>query len=117
MAFNKAEYRKRRSEGKRGQGDYPETSRVLERGFGSNRARYRQKLRARYYENEDDTVGKPFTKKGVKPNPQKKEKFSLRLDPTLSNKQRFQLRKQRREMILEDQRKERENGKSSDIQA
>lgn len=78
-----------------------------------NRKQSRQKMRDRYYrpkrkvngEWEEDHVGKPFTAKGVKPNPQKKPKFELRLDPTLSNKQRLHLREARRQMIREDERK------------
>lgn len=70
-----------------------------------NRKQARQKHR-------DTTVeGKPYTAKGVKPNPQKKEKFTLTLDPTMSNHTRLKIRDQRREMIREDQRKERENAK------
>ena len=75
-----------------------------------NRAGRRSKVRIKYY-GEDDYEGKPYTAKGIKPRKQQKPKFELTLDPTLSNKQRHHLRRQRREMILEDQRKERENAK------
>lgn len=68
-----------------------------------NRKQHRMKQR------DTDENGRPYTAKGVKPNKQRKEKFSLHLDPTLSNKQRHHLRRQRREMILEDQRKEKQN--------
>ena len=77
-----------------------------------NRKQHRMKQRDKNYDNS--TEGKPFTAKGVKPNKQKKPKFELTLDPTLSNKQRYLIRKQRREMILEDQRKERENAKDQE---
>lgn len=115
MTFDKDEYRRRRKAGKRGQGDIPEGK--FTPHFGANRASYRQKLRARYYENEDDTAGKVFTAKGVKPNKQKKEKFSLTLDPTLSNKQRLHIREARREMIREDERKARNDKDQSSLQA
>lgn len=80
-----------------------------------NRKQYRQKFRQKYFANEDDHEGKPYTAKGVK-HTRKAPKFELTLDPTLSNKQRHHLRRQRREMILEDKRKEQEREKS-DLQA
>lgn len=75
-----------------------------------NRKQFRMKQR------DVSADGKPYTAKGVKPNKQRKEKFTLQLDPTMSNKTRHHLRRQRREMILEDQRKEKANEKG-DIQA
>lgn len=68
-----------------------------------NRKQARQKFRIK---GDND---KPYTAKGVKPNKRQKPKFALTLDPTMSNKQRHHLRRARREMILEDQRKAREN--------
>lgn len=49
MAFDKDEYRRRRKAGKRGQGDKLESN--FTPHFGSNRANYRQKLRAKRYIN------------------------------------------------------------------
>ena len=90
---------------------------VEETDPGKNMVRTRQGIQlinrkqARRRERDHTAEGKPYTAKGVKPNPQRKEKFSLTLDPTLSNKQRFALRKAQRELRAEEARKEKDGGK------
>lgn len=54
MPEKESEYWKRRKQGKRGQGDLPVTSKVIQRGFGSNRKAYRSRL-----------VSRDFTKPNV----------------------------------------------------
>lgn len=73
--FSKTSYRSRRAKGKRGQGDHFNPIRVVEEGKGGhmvrtskgfdtvNRKQARQKLRSRWFMDEDDKVGKPFTAK------------------------------------------------------
>lgn len=65
--FDREEYRKRRKEGKRGQGDKEKRS-FTPFGLGSNRAYDRKKSRKRFYKdpNDEKDMGKPFTKKGVR---------------------------------------------------
>lgn len=98
MSFSKATYRNRRKQGKRGQGDKPTAT--FEPGEGHhmvrgpkglqmvNRKQARQKLRAKFYEDDEDKVGKPFTRKGVK-HQQGKPKFTgPTYAPEVSNHER-----------------------------
>lgn len=86
MAFDKAEYRARRKAGKRGQGDR-EKAPLIPFGFGSNRARYRMKVRKRFHLNDEDTAGRPYTKKRVRHRNGRKP-FEPEFNPKVSNHER-----------------------------
>lgn len=111
--FDKQAYRNRRDKGLRGQGDKIRPK--VEPGEGGhmirtskgfkmvNRKQARQKLRSRYYENEEDKVGRPFTRKGVK-HQQGESKFKGPLhDPSVSNHERVRSQRIRSGRIKLDQ--------------
>lgn len=88
MAFDKDAYRKRREAGKRGQGDR-EKAPLIPFGLGSNRKRYRMKLRKRFKKDPYDPqdIGKPYTKKGVRHRNGRKP-FEPEFNPKVSNHER-----------------------------
>lgn len=96
--FSKESYRSRRNKGLRGQGDKPKPK--VKAGEGKhmvrtptgfeavNRKQSRQRLRARWYEDEEDKVGKKFTQRKAR-HVQGEPKFKgPSYDPSISNHER-----------------------------
>lgn len=120
MTFDKDEYWKNRKAGKRGQGEPTKIEVTDDAKSGEhmvqvgtslsfvNRqtARRQANVRNRYYAGKDDSVGKPFTAKGVRHSNGRKE-FEPSQDPNETNHQRV-LRQRKLRALRKDQKRLRE---------